>query len=222
VPHQSLDAVFKARMGAVHGGVGLGSNGGRGGFLFSLSVLDTNARRLHLPSSHQVVAELLTAGSADCLDTEGKLSGILDHAFGQMPSEAASMLLDVATVLRGMPKEYALAAWRKWHGVGADSMFGQWLKDGGLVDTDSDGDLAMHDVLVALARGKVLDSNSPYYGSRLWLESDAVKGYVKVRSGPSSDAVAAGGRLPLAHLRLLTPLHASSCSSRVLQWRWLG
>jgi hypothetical protein len=126
----------------------------------------------------QDVLELLLKGGV-----HQDLQRIVDDSLLKMPPGQQGMFLDVATVLRGQPKEAAKAVWRAWHKSNASS----WLHDLQnlcLIDVDEAGNLQMHNVIAQLGRGILLNctwgsnsSKGPHYGSRVWVEQGAEKGF---------------------------------------------
>eukprot|EP00878_Enallax_costatus_P040680 GHUV01047028.1.p3 GENE.GHUV01047028.1~~GHUV01047028.1.p3 ORF type:complete len:107 (-),score=13.37 GHUV01047028.1:361-681(-) len=93
------------------------------------------------------------------------------------------MFLDVATVLRGHPKELALTVWDAWHGSGASVWF-EGLERRNLLSSDDAERLQMHDVLVALGRSLLLENSQELpvelHGSRVWGQNGTLQGYRKV------------------------------------------
>jgi glucose/arabinose dehydrogenase len=109
-------------------------------------------------------------------DSERALEGVLTHSLAGMGNNAVSMFLDVATILRGQPRDLVMAVWRGWHGEAAITFY-QDLVWRSLLGADAEGRLVMHDVLVALGRGVVLHSKpglEQHFGSRLWVQNDGV------------------------------------------------
>jgi hypothetical protein len=115
-------------------------------------------------------------------DSEGALKGLLAHS---LRAELASMFLDVATILRGQPQDRVLAVWEAWHGPAALARFAD-LRRRCLLGVDEEGRLVMHDVLVLLGRGIILQSRpglEEHFGSRLWMEGREVVGKMQVHCG---------------------------------------
>jgi hypothetical protein len=111
-----------------------------------------------------------TSGS----DSEHALEGVLTHSLAGMDASAVSMFLDVATILRGQPLELVMAVWSAWHGDTAVTCYDD-LVWRGLLEPEAEGNLVMHDVLVALGRGVALHSKprlEQHFGSRVWLEGE--------------------------------------------------
>jgi hypothetical protein len=116
------------------------------------------------------------------MDSERALEGVLTHSLARMDEAAVSMFLDVATILRGRPLELVMAVWTAWHSDAAVSLY-QDLVWRSLLDSDAEGRLVMHDVLVALGRGVVLHRKpalKQHYGSRLWAQDGEVMGVEQV------------------------------------------
>ena len=90
-------------------------------------------------------------------DSEHALEGVLTHSLAGMDEVAVSMFLDVATILRGKDKELVMAVWTAWHGDAAAVCY-EDLVWNNLLETGAEGELVIHDVLVALGRGVVLHS----------------------------------------------------------------
>eukprot|EP00878_Enallax_costatus_P033640 GHUV01037181.1.p1 GENE.GHUV01037181.1~~GHUV01037181.1.p1 ORF type:complete len:173 (-),score=31.49 GHUV01037181.1:1003-1521(-) len=119
-------------------------------------------------------------------DTEGRLKGILSLSFDALHHVQQSTFLDAATVLRGEPKQLALAVWSKQQGACVQGWY-EDLEQRNLVNPEATH-VQMHDVLAALAQSMVLDEvldnggNNSFRGSRIWWDSETskVKGYVKV------------------------------------------
>eukprot|EP00878_Enallax_costatus_P022578 GHUV01023967.1.p1 GENE.GHUV01023967.1~~GHUV01023967.1.p1 ORF type:complete len:228 (+),score=54.52 GHUV01023967.1:912-1595(+) len=126
------------------------------------------------------LAALLNGRNA--ADSEGRLKGILYTTFKDLERPQQHMFLDVATVLRGQPKQLAMFAWAAWHG--RDSVFWfEGLERRNLLTTGSKGELQMHDVMSALGRHMLLDDGSQLpqqlRGSRLWVQDGALHGVQK-------------------------------------------
>jgi hypothetical protein len=95
------------------------------------------------------------------------------------------MFLDVATILRGHLLDRAMAVWKAWHGPAAPTRFAD-LQRRCLLGVDDEGRLAVHDVLVALGRGIILNRTvgfKEHYGSRVWVEDRRVVGFEQVGFG---------------------------------------
>jgi hypothetical protein len=111
-------------------------------------------------------------------DSEGRLKGVLLYSLAGLGAGELNMFLDAATILCGRPLEEAMAVWTAWHGPAAATFFKE-LTRRCLLGVDARGELAMHDVLVVLARGVVL-SETPglegHFGSRVWVEGGRVVG----------------------------------------------
>jgi hypothetical protein len=113
------------------------------------------------------------AGTAESPDP---LMGVLTYSFTQLDGIEQDMLLDVATVLYGLPESIALAAWKKLHTMADVASSLDNLEQRCLLERDG-GCLHMHDVLKYLARGVVLgkvgdlSSTSRFVGSRVFVAS---------------------------------------------------
>jgi hypothetical protein len=117
--------------------------------------------------------------------SEGALEGVLTHSLAGLRAPRASMFLDVATILHGQPLGRVMAVWRAWHGPAARTFYDDLVRRS-LLGADARGRLVMHDVLVVLGRGFVLQRTpgfEEHFGSRLWTEGGRVVGCAQVRGG---------------------------------------
>jgi hypothetical protein len=122
----------------------------------------------------QAVLDALKTGSELGVDDAGRLQGVLHLSLQRLQRQPAAvqMFLDVAAVLSGHHKVDAMVVWQAGHGAGAAHRGWTALQRHGLVRETSDGTLAVHDVIRALARHMLKDEGREYYGSRLWHEED--------------------------------------------------
>jgi hypothetical protein len=114
--------------------------------------------------------------------SEGRLKGVLLHSLAGLHPVGVNMFLDAATILRGWPREVAMAVWTTCHGPAAAAFFKE-LTRRCLLGVDSEGDLVVHDVLVVLGRGVVLSETlglERHWGSRVWMEGGEVVGRQQV------------------------------------------
>jgi hypothetical protein len=114
--------------------------------------------------------------------SEGALEGVLTHSLAGLSDGRVSMFLDVATILQGEKLEVVMALWTAWHGAAATTFYRD-LSRRTLLGADAKGRLVMHDVLVALGRGIILQSRAGlevHCGSRLWVQDGEVMGVEQV------------------------------------------
>jgi hypothetical protein len=118
--------------------------------------------------------------------SEGALEGVLTHSLAGLSATHVSMFLDVATILRGERMEEVRAVWKAWHGDAAATYYTDLVRRS-LLGADSNGRLVMHDVLVALGRGIILQRKGgleEHFGSRVWVQDGTVVGLEQVRLPP--------------------------------------
>jgi hypothetical protein len=109
---------------------------------------------------------------------------VLTHSLAGLSESRVSMFLDVATILRGQPLELVMAVWTAWHGKAAVTFYKDLVRRS-LLGADANGMLVMHDVLVALGRGVILQQKpglAVHFGSRLWVQDGEVVGAEQVTS----------------------------------------
>eukprot|EP00878_Enallax_costatus_P020728 GHUV01021920.1.p1 GENE.GHUV01021920.1~~GHUV01021920.1.p1 ORF type:complete len:632 (+),score=132.80 GHUV01021920.1:114-2009(+) len=114
------------------------------------------------------------------VDTQQRLQDVVQRRLSAMPHGQQSMFLDVATALSGQPADVVLDVWKDWHGAEAAMWYADLVRNC-LLRPSSDDRLQMHDVLAAMGRGMVLDQQSPFYGSRIWVQDNIIVGAVQVR-----------------------------------------
>jgi hypothetical protein len=115
--------------------------------------------------------------------SEGALEGVLTHSLAGLSERHVSMFLDVATILRGERRELVMAVWKAWHSAAATTYYTDLVRRS-LLGIDEEGRLAMHDVLVALGRGIILQRKAgleQHFGSRVWVQDGKVVGLEQVR-----------------------------------------
>jgi hypothetical protein len=118
--------------------------------------------------------------------SEGFLEGVLIHSLAGLSDVHVSMFLDVATILRGESMEGVRAVWMGWHGDAAATYYADLVRRS-LLGTDEEGWLVMHDVLVALGQGIILQRKGgleEHFGSRVWVQDGTVVGLKQVRLPP--------------------------------------
>ena len=119
------------------------------------------------------------------------LEGVLTHSLAGLSTRQTNMFLDVATILRGRPKAMAMAVWTAWHGRAAHADLSE-LSRRCLLGEDASGLLVMHDVLVVLGRGVIVEKKrnfEEHYGSRLWVEDGKVVGCEQVGLAKSDNVL---------------------------------
>jgi hypothetical protein len=139
--------------------------------------------------------------------SEGALEGVLTHSLTGLSETHVSMFLDVATILRGERLEEVRAVWKAWHGDAAATYHADLVRRS-LLGTDENGRLVMHDVLVALGRGIILQRKGgleEHFGSRVWVQDGTVVGLKQVRLPPWAS-------------RLVCSALCCACSLREQQW----
>ncbi len=116
----------------------------------------------------QGVRDALEAGNL----TSDKLDSVMTLSLKNLKYPRLDMFLDVATVLHGVNKDQALAAW-----MGLDKCACQCfreLEDRCLLRVGERGKLWMHDVIRALGRHMITARDNKYYGTRRWVEGDTL------------------------------------------------
>jgi hypothetical protein len=92
------------------------------------------------------------------------------------------MFLDAATILHGQRLDSVHAVWAAWHGPDARAFYEDLVRRS-LVATDARGRLVVHDVLVVLGRGIILQETpgfETHFGSRVWTAGGKVVGCEQV------------------------------------------
>jgi hypothetical protein len=115
--------------------------------------------------------------------SEGALQGVLTHSLAGLSERHVSMFLDVATILRGQRMAEVMAVWAAWHTAAAATYYMDLVRRS-LLRTDDKGRVAIHDVLVALGRGVILQRTTglaEHFGSRVWVQDGEVMGLEQVR-----------------------------------------
>jgi hypothetical protein len=110
--------------------------------------------------------------------SEGALEGVLTHSLAGLSESHVSMFLDVATILHSERLDLSMAVWTGWHTAAAATYYADLVRRS-LLGADAKGKLVMHDVLVALGRGIVLQRKAgleEHFGSRLWMQDGEVMG----------------------------------------------